>query len=272
MHRIFTFLIAKVIHSPTFWFIFSFLDLNCLKTLNGHTNTVLCIVSSYFQSKPILISGKSFCHAFLRIFIRFKGSKPSRLGRRFWRKFTRGDGAFRRRYSFNSFQKVHFVLLFKLKSIRDAKLIVTVSSDKLLKLWKLKMHLENDKLSVKTLKVVSGIVAHSKDINCCHIAPNDAFIATGSMDKTVKIFTLPNLTLQATLQGHKRGVWSVEFSQTEKILLSSSADTTIKMWSLPTASCLRTFEGHSGSVFKALFLSQSRQVTHALNSLSQMRV
>lgn len=143
---------------------------------------------------------------------------------------------------------------------RDAKLVVTVSSDKLAKVWKLKMQLKDDFLSVQKLKVISGIVGHSKDINCVDIAPNDALVATGSMDKGIKVFDLPHLTLRSTLTGHKRGIWSVQFSKTEKMVLSSSADMTIKLWSLTDDSCLRTFEGHSGSILKAVFLAKSQQV------------
>ena len=143
---------------------------------------------------------------------------------------------------------------------REGKLLVSVSSDKLLKVWKLKLEVKGDAVSVSKLKVTSGVVAHSKDINCVDLAPNDTLAATGSMDKSIKLFALPSLTHQSTLTGHKRGVWSVQFSSFEKTLLSSSADTTIKMWSISDATCLRTLEGHSGSILKALYLSKSQQV------------
>ena len=157
---------------------------------------------------------------------------------------------------------------FRLSLCREGKLLVSVSGDKLLKVWKLKLEVQGDVVSISKLKVTSGVVAHSKDINCVDLAPNDTLAATGSMDKSIKLFALPSLTHQSTLTGHKRGVWSVQFSSFEKTLLSSSADTTIKMWSISDATCLRTFEGHSGSILKALYLSKSQQVWMQLDVTS----
>jgi len=137
-------------------------------------------------------------------------------------------------------------------------MVASVSADRLIKIWKLKLKTVGDRISLEKLKVTSGVVGHSKDINCVDISPNDTLTATGSVDKTIKIFSVPSLTLQSTLKGHKRGVWSVKFSPVEKMLLSGSADMTIKLWSLTDSSCLRTFEGHSGSILKAIFLSQSQ--------------
>ncbi len=45
-------------------------------------------------------------------------------------------------------------------------------------------------LQLKTLAAVAG---HDKDINCVAVAPNDQLVATGSMDKTARVWSLPDL-------------------------------------------------------------------------------
>ena len=50
-----------------------------------------------------------------------------------------------------------------------------------------------------------SVRAHDKDINCTTLAPNDAILATGSQDKTIKLWGADSLTPLATLRGHKRG-------------------------------------------------------------------
>ena len=82
---------------------------------------------------------------------------------------------------------------------RENKMLITVSADKIVKVWKIKMQLEGEDITVPKLKVVSGTVAHSKEINCVDIAPNDALVATGSTDKTIKLFELPSWSLVCSI-------------------------------------------------------------------------
>ncbi|GAI89970.1 unnamed protein product, partial [marine sediment metagenome] len=68
--------------------------------------------------------------------------------------------------------------------------------------------------------------AHEKVINAIAVAPNDKLFATASQDKTIKLWDAATGELQATLAGHRRGVWHIEFSPVERCLLSASADKT----------------------------------------------
>jgi U3 small nucleolar RNA-associated protein 13 len=67
------------------------------------------------------------------------------------------------------------------------------------------------------------------------------------------------------LKGHKRGIWSVEFSPVEQCVMTSSGDRTIKIWSVADGLCLKTFEGHTSSVLRASFLSRGTQVVSCGN-------
>lgn len=75
-----------------------------------------------------------------------------------------------------------------------------------------------------------------------------------------QVFQYPDLVHELTLAGHKRGVWSVQFSPIEKAIVTSSGDKTIKLWSLIDGSCMRTFEGHSAPVLKVSFVTNGLQV------------
>lgn len=73
------------------------------------------------------------------------------------------------------------------------------------------------------------------------------------------MWRLPDLVCQVVLKGHKRGIWSVEFSPVDKCVLTASGDKTIKIWAISDGSCLKTFEGHTSSVLRASFLTSGTQ-------------
>lgn len=61
-------------------------------------------------------------------------------------------------------------------------------------------------------------------------SPEGNFLATSSMDNTIKIWRLPEATLADELVGHSDIVTRVVFSPDGNILSSSSNDNTIRLW------------------------------------------
>lgn len=85
-----------------------------------------------------------------------------------------------------------------------------------------------------------------QDINIVSVAPNDSLVATGSQDKTCKLWHAADLSLSATLSGHRRGVWDARFSPHDRVIATASGDKTLRLWSLADGACVRVFEGHAG--------------------------
>jgi U3 small nucleolar RNA-associated protein 13 len=141
---------------------------------------------------------------------------------------------------------------------------VTVSMDRTLKRWNLPGAADLDEAATAgaeiNLKTFASTRAHEKDINIVSIAPNDSLIATGSQDKSVKLWKSTDLKQVATLKGHRRGVWDICFSPFDRIVATCSGDKTIKLWSLSDFSCVRTFQGHVASVLRVRFLSGGLQL------------
>ncbi|KAF9650547.1 WD40 repeat-like protein [Thelephora ganbajun] len=117
-------------------------------------------------------------------------------------------------------------------------------------------------------KSLFTLKAHEKDINSLDVSPNDRFLASGSQDKTAKVYEIEYSTspvrgsfkLIGTCEGHKRGVWCVKFGRHEKVLATASGDKTVKLWSLSDFTCIKTFEGHTNSVLRVDFLSEGQQL------------
>lgn len=73
------------------------------------------------------------------------------------------------------------------------------------------------------------------------VSPNDKLLASGSQDRTAKLWSLADMSLLGVLRGHRRGIWCVQFSPVDQVLASASADGTIKLWGLHDFSCLKVF-------------------------------
>lgn len=143
---------------------------------------------------------------------------------------------------------------------------VTASRDKTLKKWalpgarELNESIASDDEGGLNLRVLKSVRAHEKDINIVSVAPNDSFVATGSQDKTVKLWNSSDLSLHGCLKGHKRGVWDCQFSPFDRVLATCSGDRTVKLWSLADLGCVRTFQGHAASTLRVRFLSGGLQL------------
>lgn len=147
----------------------------------------------------------------------------------------------------------------------------TGSQDRTIKMWDLSdiplVYENSDPIKCRSLTTHK---AHDKDINSLDVAPNDRFLASGSQDRTAKIFEITHasssssargeLKLLGICKGHKRGVWCVRFGRTERVLATGSGDKTVKLWSLDDFSCVKTFEGHTNSVLRIDFLTAGMQM------------
>ncbi|QFS43313.1 serine/threonine protein kinase [Nostoc sphaeroides CCNUC1] len=89
---------------------------------------------------------------------------------------------------------------------------------------------------------------HSNGVTSIAVSPDGKTLASGSQDKTIKLWNLATGKLIRTLTGHSNLVNSVAFSRDGKTLASGSTDGSIKLWNLATGEQIRTLRGHSDSV------------------------
>jgi WD40 repeat protein len=96
-------------------------------------------------------------------------------------------------------------------------------------------------------------VGHSSHVMSIAFSPDGKTLASGSNDKTIKLWDVTTGAQLRTLEGHSNPVYSVAFSPDGKILASASGDKTIKLWDVSTGAQLRTLEGHSSDVYSVSF-------------------
>jgi WD40 repeat protein len=70
-------------------------------------------------------------------------------------------------------------------------------------------------------------------------------VASGSDDRTVKLWDTATGAPQQTLEGHSDSVNAVAFSSDGKLVASSSYDGRVKLWDAITGALQQTLDGHS---------------------------
>ena len=116
-------------------------------------------------------------------------------------------------------------------------------------------------LEYTSVTYVATLKGHSSWVTSVAFHPTASLLATGSRDKTAKVWQLSSdnssATCVATLKGHSCWVTSVAFHPTASLLATGSRDKTAKLWLLSSdnlsATCVATLEGHNNIVWSVAF-------------------
>ncbi|WP_425475835.1 protein kinase domain-containing protein [Fischerella sp. JS2] len=85
------------------------------------------------------------------------------------------------------------------------------------------------------------LTGHSGSVISVAISPDGKTLASGSNDKTIKLWNLATGEQIRTLTGHSSWVISVAISPDGKTLANGSSDNTIKLWNLAAGEQIHTF-------------------------------
>ncbi|HEY9296202.1 MAG TPA: AAA-like domain-containing protein [Phormidium sp.] len=127
-------------------------------------------------------------------------------------------------------------------------------------------NLEDKVIDVLRQAVYEGVEynrlsGHKMAVMGIHISPDSKFIASTSVDKTIKLWGRDGTEI-ATIKGHQAIVRSVKFSPDGQFIASGSDDGTVKLWQR-NGTLLKTFQGHSSGIWTVAFSPDGQTIASA---------
>ena len=113
---------------------------------------------------------------------------------------------------------------------------------------------------------VAEASGHSDDIRAIAFSPDGALLATGSVDRTARLWDAATGAPFAVLDGHSNGVTAVVFSPDGKRVATASGgsfDSTARLWNVVRGSELHTLSGHTEKLVAIRFTPDGGRIVTA---------
>ena len=97
---------------------------------------------------------------------------------------------------------------------------------------------------INSCKRLARLEGHKETIYSVVICKKDKYIASASLDTTIRIWDRHTFELITIIEAHKECVRTLTFDSASNYLFSGSYDKTIKRWNLETKKAIKTYKGH----------------------------
>jgi autophagy-related protein 16 len=104
------------------------------------------------------------------------------------------------------------------------------------------------------------ITQHAGEVNSVAYNVYGTALASGGLDKVVRVWDSNQFALKASLHGAIQSVMAVDFSNDDQFVLASSNDNAVRVWHQNTQRVRHTLNGHTSKVYGACFSVDSNKV------------
>ena len=134
------------------------------------------------------------------------------------------------------------------------RLLVSGSQDRTAKVWEIEYVTSGAGVRGE-LRLLGTCKGHKRGVWCVRFGRAERVLATGSGDKTVKLWNLEDFTCVKTFEGHTNSVLRVDFINAGMQMVSSASDGLVKLWNVRDETCAATMDNHEDKVGMGNLLS-----------------
>ncbi|KAI0673654.1 U3 small nucleolar RNA-associated protein [Trametes maxima] len=146
-------------------------------------------------------------------------------------------------------------------------LLVSGSQDRTAKVWEIEYVVSGAGVRGE-LRLLGTCKGHKRGVWCVRFGRAERVLATGSGDKTVKLWNLDDFTCVKTFEGHTNSVLRVDFLNAGMQMVSSASDGLVKLWNVREEECAATMDNHEDKVWAlAVSSDESTIVSGAADSV-----
>ncbi|CAL7945827.1 unnamed protein product [Xylocopa violacea] len=146
----------------------------------------------------------------------------------------------------------HTDIVHDLRFIPESEILLSVSSDKDMRAWRL-----ND---YTCAAIYSG---HNYPIWCMDLSVFNLYVATGSHDRTAKLWSLDRVFPLRIFAGHFLDINCVKFHPSARYLATGSADKTVRLWDKDDGNLLRVYIGAQSTIYSLAFSPDGKYLAAA---------
>ena len=107
------------------------------------------------------------------------------------------------------------------------------------------------------------LIEHDNSVDCISANPvNSNEFATGSHDKSIKLWDINQQKSVKTLLGHKEGVWCINYNKDGTQLVTASPEGIAKLWDPKAGKPTADLKGHTKRVSLHYFISHRYSGRH----------
>ncbi|KAK7058535.1 U3 small nucleolar RNA-associated protein 13 [Paramarasmius palmivorus] len=137
------------------------------------------------------------------------------------------------------------------------RLLVSGSQDRTAKIFEIEFTRKGSSVA-GSLKLLGTCKGHKRGVWTVKFGREEKVLATGSGDKTIKLWNLDDFSCVKTFEGHTNSVLRVDFFNAGMQLASSASDGLVKIWNVATEECATTLDNHEDKVW-ALAISKDEK-------------
>lgn len=127
------------------------------------------------------------------------------------------------------------------------RLLVSGSQDRTAKIYAINYNSSQKSVS-GSLTLLGVCKGHKRGVWTVRFGKEERVLATGSGDKTVKLWNIDDFSCVKTFEGHTNSVLRVDFLNAGMQMVSSASDGLVKLWNVREEECTATMDNHEDKV------------------------